>query len=98
MIEINSILLKINALIHDRNLTRAKLSRDLNINRGTLYNILDGKSDLTVEFIYGCANYFKLPVGYFITENNYGNDAVSVDTIFDVIKDIVKERIQEHKK
>lgn len=89
----NEIVFKIKKIIDDKNLTRVELSRISNINRSTLYNYLDGKTELPLrEFIVLC-NVLNVSPCYFFDSINYTNQ-FEIDKVFDTLKEIVKRNME----
>lgn len=64
----NNILFKINKLLEDRKVKKTDLSKNMKCSRATVYNYLDGKSPLTVDFLIDVCNYFNVPMSYFFND------------------------------
>lgn len=97
MNKIEHILLKINKIIIDKNLNRSKISKDLNINRTTLYNYLDNKTSLSVEFLINICDYLNINVSSVLDETTNTQNDIDIEVFLDELKNIVKERISNKK-
>lgn len=97
MDKIEHILLKINKIIIDKNLNRSKISKDLNINRTTLYNYLDNKTSLSVEFLINICDYLNINVSSVLDETTNTQNDIDIEVFLDELKNIVKERISNKK-
>lgn len=97
MNKIEHILLKINKIIIDKNLNRSKISKDLNINRTTLYNYLDNKTSLSVEFLINICDYLNINVSSVLDETTNTQNNIDIEVFLDELKNIVKERISNKK-
>jgi transcriptional regulator with XRE-family HTH domain len=92
MENINTILHNINKLLDDKNLNRTKISVDMKLNRTTLYNYLDGKTPMPVEFLMNLCAYLNIPVSNVLNENAA---TIDIDTFMIEIKKMVVERINK---
>lgn len=97
MNKIEHILLNINKIIIDKNLNRSKISKDLNINRTTLYNYLDNKTSLSVEFLIKICDYLNVNVSSVLNEKTNTQNDIDIEVFLDELKNIVKERISNKK-
>lgn len=97
MNKIEHILLNINKIIVDKNLNRSRISKDLNINRTTLYNYLDNKTSLSVEFLINICDYLNVNVSSVLNETTNTQNDIDIEVFLDELKNIVKERISNKK-
>jgi len=65
-----SIVLKIKSLIKSKGKSISEIAKALNLSRPTVYNILNERSVLSVEFLFNISNFLNVPVSSFFSDDD----------------------------